>query len=157
MPLPVLPLALPNLAPYLQAALEESQRCSDSRARLSKLVNATTQAAMTAQSHSSVPQVIAPMLSTIAPNERTRMGQEPVRIQQENSSGSKGGFFSRVFKPKGSNHKGKGLNDGMYDIGMFLNLIVIRIDANRSLQSHHTIWSTSSFCHIGFRICIFTW
>jgi len=42
-PLPVLPLALPNLAPYLQAALEESRqmRSSDSRSRLRSLVQAS--------------------------------------------------------------------------------------------------------------------
>jgi len=42
-PLPVLPLALPNLAPYLQAALDESRQTSgsDSRSRLRGLVQAS--------------------------------------------------------------------------------------------------------------------
>ena len=42
-PLPVLPLALPNLTPYLQAALDESRQTggSDSRSRLKGLVHAT--------------------------------------------------------------------------------------------------------------------
>jgi hypothetical protein len=42
-PLPVLPLALPNLALYIQAALDESRRASgaDSRSRLKDLVRAS--------------------------------------------------------------------------------------------------------------------
>lgn len=116
-PLPVLPMKVPNLAPYLSAALEESQRNHDSRARLAKLVHLVNTAV------SSQPSVVQYMISglTGGPNRpEPEVHTGPPR-PVETSSGQKGNFISRIFRPKGSGSKGKGLNNDMYDIGASLS------------------------------------
>jgi len=112
-PFPVLPMKVPNLAPYLTAALEESQRHHDSRARLAKLVNIVNSAVSTQ------PSVVQYMLSGVTGGS-SRSDQEmhggPLKAVETTSS-QKTSFISRIFRPKSTSSKGKGLNNDMYDVG----------------------------------------
>jgi hypothetical protein len=112
-PLPVLPMKVPNLAPYLTAALEESSRFHDSRSRLVKLVNAVNSAVSTP------PSMVQYMMNGITggssrPDHEMHGG--PVKAV-ETTSGQKASFISRIFRPKTAGSKGKGLNNDMYDVG----------------------------------------
>lgn len=116
-PLPVLPLSLPHLAPYLQAALEESQRVGDSRSRLHKLVN-TTVAAANASAHANVTPILGPIVNAISGN-KSDMEPAGPPIGVAGASGQKRNFISKMFRPKSSAAKGKGLNNEMYDVGQY--------------------------------------
>lgn len=111
-PLPVLPMKLPNLAPYLTAALEESQRLHDSRSRLAKLVNSVNSAV---NSQSSVVQYMISGFTGGSSRLDAEVQMGPPKAV-ETSSGQKKTFMSRIFGGKGSGSKGKGLNNDMYDI-----------------------------------------
>ncbi len=130
-PLPVLPLALPNLAPYLQAALDESRYMngSDSRCRLRGLVQAC-------ENHKPVPQFERPgLLSVIgmsgigmsgsgsSPSGGSGSGGPPVnnnqveifgptRLSKRRDEPSRPGFFSKLL---GKNKNQGGVNDEAYD------------------------------------------
>ena len=112
-PLPVLPMKVPNLAPYLTAALDESHRHHDSRSRLAKLVNAVNSAV------NAPPSVVQYMMNGIT-GSSSRPDQEmqggPVKAV-ETTSTQKASFISRIFRPKTGGSKGKGLNNDMYDVG----------------------------------------
>ena len=125
-PLPVLPLALPNLAPYLQAALDESRLMngSDSRCRLRGLVQAC-------ENHKPVPQFERPgLLSVIGMsgggnpssgangggpppvnNNQVEIGG-PTRLSKRRDEPSRPGFFSKLL---GKNKNQGGVNDEAYD------------------------------------------
>ncbi|KAG8832125.1 hypothetical protein FRC17_001996 [Serendipita sp. 399] len=107
-PLPILPVSLPHLAPYLQAALDESTRSRDSRSRLQKLVQATT---VTTHSTSH----IATALITGSSGSRYESEGNPIKVAE--SSGSRRNFIARVFRPKSSGNPGnKSVNNENYDV-----------------------------------------
>ncbi|KAG8818655.1 hypothetical protein FRC17_010756 [Serendipita sp. 399] len=107
-PLPQLPALLSNLAPYLQAALDESTGSRDSRSRLQKLIQATT---VTTHSTSH----IATALITGSSGSRYESEGNPIKVAE--SSGSTRSFFARVFRPRSSGDAGnKSLNNENYDV-----------------------------------------
>lgn len=124
LPLPILPLSMPNLAPYLQAALEEATRAPDrdTRQRLVKLVNASSAAAAGPHPSMMTP-VMAPVKAVFggAPSgsgSRPEHEERPPmqRVEMKNS----GNIFKRFMRPKTSNNHSQGLNNDTYDIGTFI-------------------------------------
>ncbi|KAG8814891.1 hypothetical protein FRC17_000935 [Serendipita sp. 399] len=107
-PLPQLPISLPNLAPYLQAALDESSRSRDSRSRLQKLVQETTV---------TTPYTTRIAAALIGGSAGPRYESEGNPIKVAESSGSRRSFLARVFRPKSSGDAdNKSVNNKIYDI-----------------------------------------
>lgn len=96
-PLPILPLPLPNLAPYLQAAWEESARCNDSRSRLAKLINASASGYHGSSAASNAAKL-----------------EPEAQYSSNTDQGQKRNFIARIFRPKQS--RGKAVNDDMSDL-----------------------------------------
>lgn len=148
-PLPVLPLALPNLAPYLQAALDESRHMSgsDSRCRLRGLVQAC-------ENHKPVPQFERPgLLSVIGMssggnsssggsgsggppvnNNQVEIGG-PTRLSKRREEPSRPGFFSKLLGKNKNQFQG-GVNDEAYDRSGFLLRGFCVITNSPSLNSY---------------------
>jgi hypothetical protein len=125
-PLPILPLALHNLAPYLQASLDESRRMSgsDSRSRLRGLVQAC-------ENNKRVEQFDCPGLlsviwrsvsggsssggssSGLPPTNNTQVEiGGPERLSKRKDETSRPGFFHKLL---GKNKNQEGVNDKAFD------------------------------------------
>lgn len=129
-PLPVLPLALPNLAPYLQAALDESRQTSgsDSRSRLRGLVQAS-------DNSKAVGQIERPGLFGVIgmsssgssssggsgnvgpPVNGTHEIGGPSRLPKRKDDAGRPGFFSKWL---GKNKPQGGVNDEAFERSAFL-------------------------------------
>jgi len=121
-PLPVLPLALPNLAPYLQAALDESRQVnnSDSRSRLKGLVQASDGTRMPVYGFLGAMRMNS---GGSAPGGGSSNGGPPVnhtqmevggpsRLSKRRDDAGRAGFFAKLL---GKNKNTGGINDEAYE------------------------------------------
>ncbi|CCA70156.1 related to kinetoplast-associated protein KAP [Serendipita indica DSM 11827] len=116
-PLPVLPLSLPHLAPYLNAALAESARSNDSRARLQKLVQASVVATPTSLIRNPFGSAMGSSSSSHGSvHQDHELPGGPIRMVDSSSGGHRKGFITRIFRPKSSSNAGKSVNNDTYDL-----------------------------------------
>ena len=146
-PLPVLPLALPNLTPYLQAALDESRQISssDSRSRLRGLVQASDNSKPAGQfERPGILSVIGMGSSGSSSSGGSGSGGPPVnntqievggpsRLTKRRDDASRPGFFSKWL---GKNKPQGGVNDEAYERSMSLLLGICTIADNPLLKSY---------------------
>lgn len=146
-PLPILPLALPNLERYLQASLDESRHAngSDSRSRLRALVQACENNKPVAQfERPGLLSVIGMSGSGSSSSGGSGSGPPPVnntqveiggptRLSKRKDDTSRPGFFSKLL---GKNKNQGGVNDEAYDRSASLLRGFCAIADSPSLNSH---------------------
>jgi hypothetical protein len=65
--------------------------------------------------------IIGPIVNAMSGN-KSEMEASGPPIAVPGASGQKRSFISKMFRPKASNSKGKGLNNEMYDVGLYFSL-----------------------------------
>lgn len=146
-PLPILPLALHNLAPYLQAALDESRNTSgsDSRSRLRGLVQASDNSKPAGQlDRPGLLSVIGISSSGSSSSAGSGSGGPPVnnthveiggpsRLSKRRDDAGRPGFFSKLL---GKNKPQGGVNNETFVRSMSFLLGICAIADNPLLKSY---------------------
>jgi hypothetical protein len=89
--------------------------------------------------------IIGPIVNAMSSNKSELEASGPP-IGVAGASGQRRNFISKMFRPKASGSKGKGLNNEMFDVGLCFSSRYLHASLlNTYSQSHHFTWNINSF------------